>query len=246
MSGLLRTFSSINYRGYKFLNGSKEKIASTIFSDTLESGISLHLVNSYTISEATQKLDLASILMSDPLICDGKPLALLLRRKEANFQNIRGVELMRYILGTSPASYGHFFLGGTDIKLKAILSQVYKLNLDLNICGTLSPPMIDNYFDYIESWSLAIRQSGAKIVWVGLGTPKQDYIGHELAKRCNVIVIPVGAAFDFIGGMRQEAPEIIQRLYLEWLHRLIQEPRRLLKRYFLGNLRFIRFVLFNK
>lgn len=221
-------------------------MTSRIFLDALESGVSLHLVNSFTMAEAARNPDLASVLKKDLLICDGKPLAFLIRRKHAEFQNIRGVDLMRNILSLSPPTHGHFFLGGEEKTLRSILLEASKMNSNLNIKGVLAPPIIDRYSEYIDNWVNVINKSGATIIWVGLGTPKQDFVCHELAKRCRVVAIPVGAAFDFIGKTKKEAPILFQRFYLEWLYRLFKEPRRLLKRYIHGNLRFIFFILFGK
>ena len=84
-----------------------------------------------------------------------------------------------------------------------------------------------------------IRDSGATLVWVGLGTPKQDHEVHRLATALPVVALAVGAAFDFIAGTVSQAPVWMQRSGLEWSYRLAQEPRRLTKRYLWGNPRFV-------
>ena len=84
-----------------------------------------------------------------------------------------------------------------------------------------------------------ILKSDAEIVWVGLGTPKQDYEAARLAGRLSMVFIAVGAAFDFVAGHKNEAPTLVQRAGLEWAYRLISEPRRLWRRYLFGNVRFL-------
>lgn len=76
-------------------------------------------------------------------------------------------------------------------------------------------------------------------MWVGLGTPKQDFVSTALAERLSVPCVGVGAAFDFAAGSVREAPLWIQNSGLEWLYRLASEPRRLWRRYVFGNVRFI-------
>ena len=83
----------------------------------------------------------------------------------------------------------------------------------------------------------------SQLIWLSLGTPKQDLVGLNLSSEWRKTVIGVGAAFDFYSGDKREAPEIIQRFNLEWLFRLMSEPRRLWKRYLLGNFQFLFFWL---
>jgi UDP-N-acetyl-D-mannosaminuronic acid transferase (WecB/TagA/CpsF family) len=90
---------------------------------------------------------------------------------------------------------------------------------------------------------LFARESQASIVWVGLGTPKQDFEARRLAQNLPVTAMAVGAAFDFIAGTVPQAPQWIQKSGLEWSYRLAREPKRLAKRYFWGNPQFIRSVI---
>jgi N-acetylglucosaminyldiphosphoundecaprenol N-acetyl-beta-D-mannosaminyltransferase len=77
------------------------------------------------------------------------------------------------------------------------------------------------------------------VLWIGLGTPRQDYLVHLLAPQLSIPVVPVGAAFDFWSGAIKEAPRVLQGTGLEWVYRLAKEPRRLWRRYLLGNPRFV-------
>jgi len=84
--------------------------------------------------------------------------------------------------------------------------------------------------------------SGAQVVWVGLGTPKQDFEAQRICDSLQVTAAAVGAAFDFVAGTKPEAPDWMRRLSLEWAFRLMSEPRRLWRRYLFGNSRFIMLV----
>ena len=84
-----------------------------------------------------------------------------------------------------------------------------------------------------------LKESKAQVVWVGLGTPKQDFVVHEISKQMPITAIAVGAAFDYLAGTLAETPKVIQKIGFEWLYRLIKEPRRLWRRYLLGNIKFI-------
>ena len=89
-----------------------------------------------------------------------------------------------------------------------------------------------------------INTSGADLVWVGLGAPKQDWAAERLRELDSApAILCVGAAFDFLSGTKRRAPRLIQRLGLEWLHRLASDPRRLWRRYLVGNLEFLTGVL---
>jgi N-acetylglucosaminyldiphosphoundecaprenol N-acetyl-beta-D-mannosaminyltransferase len=107
------------------------------------------------------------------------------------------------------------------------------------IAGSLSPKFGDFDAKEIRRIDSAIRESHANIVWVGLGTPKQDYEATRISQTCNVPAVAVGAAFDFLAGTKNEAPQFLQGIGLEWLYRLLSEPRRLWRRYLIGNLQFL-------
>jgi N-acetylglucosaminyldiphosphoundecaprenol N-acetyl-beta-D-mannosaminyltransferase len=109
----------------------------------------------------------------------------------------------------------------------------------LRIAGTYAPPFGPIEDEWLSELVSAIDRSDASIVWVAMGTPKQDWVSDHLARRTSRLVVGVGAAFDFAAGNRAEAPQILQMLALEWLFRLLTEPKRLWRRYLFGNIRFL-------
>jgi N-acetylglucosaminyldiphosphoundecaprenol N-acetyl-beta-D-mannosaminyltransferase len=84
-----------------------------------------------------------------------------------------------------------------------------------------------------------IDRSGVQILFVGLGAPRQERWMAEHKGRVNVVMLGVGAAFDFLAGSKRQAPRLVQTLGLEWLFRLVNEPRRLWRRYLYRNPRFV-------
>ena len=84
-----------------------------------------------------------------------------------------------------------------------------------------------------------LERSGARILFVGLGTPKQERWMAAHRGEVNAVMLGVGAAFDFLAGRKRQAPRLVQRLGLEWLYRLVHEPRRLWRRYLYRNPRFV-------
>ena len=110
----------------------------------------------------------------------------------------------------------------------------------ITIVGTHAPPFGPFDDGVIEALAARITSVAPQIVWVGLGTPKQDFVAARLVAATNVTCVAVGAAFDFLAGTKREAPGWVQWCGLEWLFRLMTEPRRLWRRYLLGNARFLR------
>jgi len=166
---------------------------------------------------------------------DGMPLVWWGRLKGYSQMNrCYGPDFFADIMkATSKMEVAHFFCGGKpgvvkELKLAAELKWGNK-----NVKGIYGPPfspMVDTDWEELVS---KIKESYAQIVWIGLGTPKQEKFAFELAKRVNVkFIITIGAAFDFHTGRLAQAPQWMQRTGFEWLFRLFQEPRRLWKRYF--------------
>jgi N-acetylglucosaminyldiphosphoundecaprenol N-acetyl-beta-D-mannosaminyltransferase len=176
--------------------------------------------------------------MQNNLICDSSPLNMCLKQKYPLIPKIRGADLMRQVILQSSTSNRHFFLGTTEQVLVALTTAAQNLNPNVCIAGYYSPPYVDDYEQLIQKWVDMIVDAKATVVWVGLGTPKQDYVVHEIASKLRVSVIAVGAAFDYLSRNKKECPVFIQKMSLEWLYRLLSEPLRLGPRYVLGNTKF--------
>jgi N-acetylglucosaminyldiphosphoundecaprenol N-acetyl-beta-D-mannosaminyltransferase len=134
----------------------------------------------------------------------------------------------------------HFFYGATDDVLQKLKTNLLAQFPDLQIAGIYSPPFRPLTAAEKDEVTEMINASGADIVWCGLGTPKQDYWVAEFRPRLNATaLLAVGAAFNFHAGQVKQAPRWMMANGLEWLFRLAVEPKRLWRRYLIGNPRFV-------
>jgi N-acetylglucosaminyldiphosphoundecaprenol N-acetyl-beta-D-mannosaminyltransferase len=204
----------------------------------------------YTLMRARELLPLKQALKdADMVVADGMPVAWVQRWWGATeAERVYGPDVMLALcqkLAGSSAS--HYFFGGqpdVTLKLIAVLQKRYP---GLNIVGH-SEPMVGEWHsppdaETLRELTAPINAANPSVIWVGLGSPKQDLWMHHCRQPLNApLIIGVGAAFDFISGAKRQAPLWMRRNGLEWLFRLVQEPRRLWRRYLLYNPRFIALV----
>ncbi len=131
------------------------------------------------------------------------------------------------------------FYGASPETLERLVSNLQTRFPGLQVVYSLSPPFRGLTPAEDEQITADIAASGARLVFVGIGCPKQERWSFEHRGRFPGVILAVGAAFDWIAGDRQRAPKWIQTLGLEWLHRVVKEPRRLWKRYLTTNPRFL-------
>lgn len=167
------------------------------------------------------------------VIPDGMPLVWLAR--VAGFGKVgrvRGSDLMLALCERSvSAGYRHFFYGGGPGIPERLASNLQQRFPGLKVAGMYSPPFRPLTSAEEDTTLSAINATRADIVWVGLGTPKQEKWMASHVHRLNVVLIGVGAAFDFHAGTKKQAPGWVQHSGFEWLFRLLTEPRRLWRRY---------------
>ncbi len=128
--------------------------------------------------------------------------------------------------------WSHYFLGGTEPVLDALLAKLRQTSPGLRVAGAASPPF--RALSAIEEQQLVdeINRSDADFVWVALGSPNQERWMSTMRGRLDPpVLLGIGAAFDFLSGNKKQAPPWIQRAGLEWAYRLGTEPRRLWPRY---------------
>jgi N-acetylglucosaminyldiphosphoundecaprenol N-acetyl-beta-D-mannosaminyltransferase len=211
-------------------------------------GRHVHLVNAYTIAVAGKDPSLAAALQADGInLVDGTPIAWTARAwglLPAGSQASRGPTLFLDTVDRGrDTGVKHFLLGGSPQTLSNLERQLRACYPGVDICGSYSPPF--RTLTHQEERDLTVRISGSHpdLVWVGLGTPKQDFEAKRLAEGLPVVAVAVGAAFDFAAGTKREAPGWLRGSGMEWLFRLACEPRRLWRRYLFGNVRFMFAVL---
>jgi N-acetylglucosaminyldiphosphoundecaprenol N-acetyl-beta-D-mannosaminyltransferase len=155
-------------------------------------------------------------------------------------ERIDGPDLMRRCCALAATRNESVFLyGGTERTLEMLQSALREEHRGLIIAGTYSPPFRPLTEQEDDAIVEMINESGAGVVWVGLGCPKQEMWMHAHRGRVNAVMVGVGAAFEYLAGTTRRAPRWMQRAGLEWLHRLASEPRRLWRRYTVTNSYFI-------
>jgi N-acetylglucosaminyldiphosphoundecaprenol N-acetyl-beta-D-mannosaminyltransferase len=195
----------------------------------------------HTVMASQEDAELRSaVLGADFTVPDGQPLVWALRALGHPLeQRVYGPELMDRACARAARSGQRFFLyGGRDqAALDQLTDALVARHPGLQIAGGYAPPFHEPDDEAVAE---AIRRSGADVVWVGIGVPKQEKWMARMRERLDApVLIGVGAAFDFHAGLVPQAPAGMQRVGLEWLFRLWQEPRRLWRRYARYNPRFL-------
>lgn len=234
----------------KFKNNVPELISQLIDSREIhKETLEFHLLNTFNLG-LCEKEAAYKELLEDPSdkninLPDGWPVAFWLSiLKRNHVKQIRGSDLLRYLI-INGKDNSHFLLGSTENTLLALQKNLYKLNPAVKISGFYSPPFVDNYQEWIPDFIKFLKEQKIDFLWIGLGTPKQDYIVRIIRdSNLNIkAVFAVGAAFDFLAETKMEVPLIMKKMRLEWFHRLLSEPKRLWKRYTVYQLYFMKAVL---
>jgi len=179
------------------------------------------------------------------VVPDGMPLVWTQKLKGfKNAERVCGPDLMLELCKLASANnLSVYLLGAKTITLDLLFQNLSNLFPNLKIAGMHSPDKLPEQPRLDEELVNKINNSGANILFVGLGCPKQEFWCETHAPQLKPIAIGVGAAFDFLAGSKKRPSLFIQQCGLEWLHRLISEPRRLWKRYLINNTQFIYYSL---
>ena len=202
--------------------------------------IRLNFANVHVVMSSQNNQELMDALnhpeaLSQP---DGMPLVWAMKTYGKKFKDrVYGPDTFELCMKKSgELGLKHFFYGSTEKTLNLLQNNLLEKFSGLIISGLYSPPFRplnkEEEIDVIRK----INESGANIVWVGLGAPKQEIWVDKIAKKLSApVIVAIGAAFDFHAGTVKQAPDWMQNHGLEWLYRLIQEPRRLWFRYLYYN-----------
>lgn len=207
-------------------------------------GSDFHFLNAYSIaladSDGEYRKCLAKATYNFP---DGKPISVLSRFRSTQITQVRGPKFFEDVMNVGRrCGIRHYLLGSTPATLLQLQTSLERRYPGVEIVGAFSPPFRAMEPEERAEQDDRIRASGAHLVWVGLGTPKQDFEAARLATE-GFHAVAIGAAFDFSAGTKAEAPAWLSKVGLEWLFRFASEPRRLWRRYLLGNLIFLRAVI---
>lgn len=172
-------------------------------------------------------------------VADGQPLVWASHLWQQPLpERVAGIDLIDKLCARAvEEGFGVYFLGAEASILRTTVGVLQNRHRGLDVRG-----YADGYFgpEQAEARARAVAESGAKLLFVAMGVPRQEYFIEEQWKNLGAqVVIGVGGSFDVIAGLRRRAPVFMQRAGLEWAYRLAQEPRRLFKRYLVTNSQFV-------
>jgi N-acetylglucosaminyldiphosphoundecaprenol N-acetyl-beta-D-mannosaminyltransferase len=200
------------------------------------------VANVHMLMEAYDSPEFRAIINhADLIVPDGMPLVWMLRLKgERNQPRVYGPTLMLHVLESAAHENVRVGFYGTTPELLDSLTKRMRMRYEgLSIAYSYSPAFGVMSAEEDAAVVKQINQSGARILFVGLGCPKQEIWMAAHRGKVNAVMVGVGAAFDYHAGVKPQAPTWVQQAGLEWLFRLFAEPRRLWKRYLYHNPRFI-------
>lgn len=218
-----------------------------------EGKLLINTINAFSYDNARKDVLFSEALQKgDVLIPDGISIVKACRFLNAKSQpkeRIAGWDLFEYEMGKLNRVGGKvMFLGSSDAVLNLIRQRVAEKYPKIEV-DTYSPPYKPEFSDEDnEAMISAINHSNPDLLWIGMTAPKQEKWAYTHLNRLDVHchIGTIGAVFDFFAGTVKRAPERWQRAGLEWLYRLLSEPRRMWRRYFIGNAKFIYYIMLEK
>lgn len=190
------------------------------------------------VTAATEAPFRGMINQFDVVAPDGQPVRWALNYfHQAGLEDrVYGPELTwRVCRAAAEEGVGIFLYGATPEVVEQLIARLREAFPDIRIAGWRSPPFRPLTPEEDQAYTQEINDSGAGIVLLGIGCPRQEIFAFEHRERIKAVQLCVGAAFDFHAGNKKKAPPWMQKRGLEWLFRLTQEPRRLWKRYLVYN-----------
>lgn len=207
------------------------------------------VANVHMLIETYKDCNFATVVNTAAIVTpDGLPLTWALKwLRGIKQERVAGMDLLPDLLTlASQEKISIFFYGGTEDVLKKTQEHVKKHYTGIPSIHTYSPPFRKLTKEEDEAIAQHINNSGAKLIFVSLGCPKQEKWMASMKGKINGVMLGIGAALPVMVGEVSRAPKYMQKNGLEWLYRLYQEPRRLFKRYFITNSLFIYLVIREK
>jgi len=204
------------------------------------------VANVHMAVEAHDNPDFQEVVnCADIVTPDGMPLVKALKLLYGIEQErVAGPDLMPDLLkAAEKEGLRVYFYGSTQEVLDAILEKIKREFPNLKVAGVYSPPFRPLSEEELDKIAEEINSVSPNIVFVSLGCPKQEKWMAYMKGKINSVMLGVGAAFPIYAGLQKRAPKVMQKLALEWFYRLLQEPRRLFKRYFYTNTKFLFLLL---
>lgn len=203
--------------------------------------------NVHMCMEAFDDSNFRSIVnKADMVVPDGRPLLWALKLLgHSKATQVRGSDFLLNICEKAQRNNVPIgFYGASQQSLTDFMKCIREKFPKLNVSFYVSPPFTAMKNEESDKYIEKINASGTRILFVGLGCPKQERWMFTYSDKLSCVMLGVGAAFDFLSGHKKQAPRWLQRAGLEWLFRLVNDPRRLLSRYLRHNPRFIYYFFF--
>jgi N-acetylglucosaminyldiphosphoundecaprenol N-acetyl-beta-D-mannosaminyltransferase len=216
-----------------------------MWSSTSESRY-ICIANVHMLMEAYDSPQYSQVINSADLVTpDGMPLVWMLRLKgHPDQQRVYGPTLMLHVLEAAERENIKVgFYGSSPEVLQSLIARMQDRFPNLKIAYSVSPPFHEISQEEDAAIVKQINASSTRILFVGLGCPKQEKWMAEHRGKIDIVMLGVGAAFDFHAGAKSQAPSWMQKTGLEWFYRLATEPRRLWRRYLYHNPRFVFFAV---
>lgn len=174
-------------------------------------------------------------------IPDGGPLSSLGRKRGyPDMQRTTGPEYLEHVLSESVEhGWTHYFYGSSKETTDRMIQEILRRYPGIRISGVYNPPFRALTEEEDQQVIKQINEAEPDFIWVGLGAPKQEKWMYAHQGKVHGLMVGVGAAFDYLAGNIQRAPSWMQKANLEWLYRLMQDPKRLFRRYLYTNTRFL-------
>ena len=207
---------------------------------------SFHFASAAVIVDCARSADLLSTISRGLIFCDSRPMQLYLamtRKSEEKFRQSRGTDFLRFCWEKSTEEMKHFLIVPNQETFDRLESAFYEFGSQGEVSGYLVPPITEDMKSVASDAVVLIKKTGANLVWIGIGAPKQIVLADLISSMIPVVTVSIGGAMEILAGQRKEAPIILQRLSLEWIYRWAQEPKRLLHRYTIVNFRFSLLVI---
>jgi len=234
----------------KILKTNINQITLDNLSDILikNNNLDVAVCNANSLVRSYRDTDLQTIINNfDIATPDGFPVAKASKiLYKNNQQRVDGYKIFNYTIEKSiEHNISHYFYGNSEEVVKKIITKFKKEYPSINIVGYSCPPILDIEDLSSISYMDEIVKLEPNIVWLSFGFPKQERLMNLIRSKYNIKsnLVGVGFTFDWTAGTKFKAPEFIANLGLEWILRLIQEPRRLYKRYFIDNTLFISYFI---
>ena len=202
----------------------------------------VHFLPAHPIVLAERDEDYRDVLNRGDLnLIDGASVALAILLQGQLCARTTGSDALEMLPGWGvEAGVRHYLYGGTPEGVETLRRRLEENHPGVDVVGADSPPYRELSGDELEETASRIREAGTDLLWVGLGTPRQDLVADRLRRLgAAPVILCVGAAFDFVARTKRRAPSWMRAIGMEWLFRLLTEPRRLWRRYLIGNAQFI-------